>query len=595
MLMKRLTIFFELLRYAWRNHKSLAFVITFESIFSAALPLINIGGIGIIIDAITNGLNQRSIIKTILLFTLLNLGISLVKYIFTYLHNILARKASDKIQYDYMRDGIIVNYHWAQDGSVLDMKNKSMGANPVFVFSHIGNFISYIVKFAGILYIFSLLSPLFILIIAATSAISVIITFKIRRMDFEFENEHTEDSRKLNYLYSLMTQYEYAKEIRINNLKPLIIHKNNKINVVQLEKLKAFINQKFRFSSLSSVIAVVQSAIMYFYFSYCVYKGSVTIAEYSVLLGAVSLLTSILIGFFDNIAVIDRMTARMDIFLEYKKWVRNNSNIFSTNELPKIAIDEKHAEISFENVSFAYPNTDVPILRNLNFILKDGQKIGIVGLNGSGKTTLVKLLLRLYTPTEGKILLNGIDINTIPLEQYLKQVGVVLQDFYIFAYSIRENIVFDNNTSKDKIKDAIAKSGFNEKIKSLKDGIDTVLYKELDENGVELSGGEGQKLALARALCKDAKILILDEPTSTLDPIAEYQMFSSLRDISKGKTTVFISHRLSSTKFCDRIFVIQDGAIAEQGSYYELITKGGIYANMFESQAKFYRENGVTL
>ena len=595
MLMKRLTIFFELLRYAWRSHKSLAFVITFESIFSAALPLINIGGIGIIIDAITNGLNQRSIIKTILLFTLLNLGISLVKYIFTYLHNILARKASDKIQYDYMRDGIIVNYHWAQDGSVLDMKNKSMGANPVFVFSHIGNFISYIVKFAGILYIFSLLSPLFILIIAATSAISVIITFKIRRMDFEFENEHTEDSRKLNYLYSLITQYEYAKEIRINNLKPLIIHKNNKINVVQLEKLKAFINQKFRFSSLSSVIAVVQSAIMYFYFSYCVYKGSVTIAEYSVLLGAVSLLTSILIGFFDNIAVIDRMTARMDIFLEYKKWVRNNSNIFSTNELPKIAIDEKHAEISFENVSFAYPNTDVPILRNLNFILKDGQKIGIVGLNGSGKTTLVKLLLRLYTPTEGKILLNGIDINTIPLEQYLKQVGVVLQDFYIFAYSIRENIVFDNNTSKDKIKDAIAKSGFNEKIKSLKDGIDTVLYKELDENGVELSGGEGQKLALARALCKDAKILILDEPTSTLDPIAEYQMFSSLRDISKGKTTVFISHRLSSTKFCDRIFVIQDGAIAEQGSYYELITKGGIYANMFESQAKFYRENGVTL
>lgn len=293
-------------------------------------------------------------------------------------------------------------------------------------------------------------------------------------MDFEFENERTEDLRKLNYLYSLMTEYEYAKEIRINNLKSLIIHKNNKINVVQLEKLKAFIKQKFRFSSLSSVIAVVQSAIMYFYFSYCVYKGSVTIAEYSVLLGAVSLLTSILIGFFDNIAVIDRMTARMDIFLEYKKWVHNNSNIFSTNELPKIAIDEKHAEISFNNVSFSYPNTDVPILRNLNFILKDGQKIGIVGLNGSGKTTLVKLLLRLYTPTEGKILLNGIDINTIPLEQYLKQVGVVLQDFYIFAYSIRENIAYDNNISRDKIKDAIAKSGFNEKINSLKDG--TILF-----------------------------------------------------------------------------------------------------------------------
>ena len=253
------------------------------------------------------------------------------------------------------------------------------------------------------------------------------------------------------------------------------------------------------------------------------------------------------------------MTARMDIFLEYKKWMRENSCIFATNEMPQIVIDEKHNQINFENVSFVYPNTDIPILRNLNFVLKDGQKVGIVGLNGSGKTTLVKLLLRLYTPTQGKILLNGIDINTIPLEQYLKRVGAVLQDFNIFAYSIKENVVFDNNVSEDVINKAIEKSGFAGKVACLKDGVDTILYKELDENGIELSGGEGQKLALARALCKDTGILILDEPTSTLDPIAEYEMFSSLHDISEGKTTIFIFHMLSSTKFCDRIFVIQDG------------------------------------
>lgn len=593
--MKKLTIFSELLHYAWKRHKSLVFVIVFKNIFSATLPLINVVGIGVIIDALMNELSNKAVMKIIFLFTALNLGVSLIKYVLTYLQNIVERKASDKIQYDYMRDAIIVNYHWAQDGSVLDMKKKSMGANPVFVFSYIGNLIDYIVKFAGILFIFSILSPLFIIIISATSAISIIITFKIRKLDFEFENERTEDSRKLDYLYNLMTRYEYAKEVRINNLKPLIIHKNTGIIATQLVKLKAFMRLKLRFDSLSAVIAAVQSVIMYLYFSYRVNIGSLTIADYSVLLGAVALLTSILIGFFDNIAVIDRLTARMDIFLKYKKWMRENSCIFASNEMPQTVIDKKHNQINFENVSFVYPNTDIPILRNLNFVLRDGEKVGIVGLNGSGKTTLVKLLLRLYTPTQGKILLNGIDINTIPLEQYLKRIGAVLQDFNIFAYSIKENIVFDNNVNEDVINNAIKKSGFAGKVASLKDGVDTILYKELDENGIELSGGEGQKLALARALCKDTGILILDEPTSTLDPIAEYEMFSGLHDISEGKTTIFISHRLSSTKFCDRIFVIQDGVIAEEGSHSELMAQGGLYADMFESQAKVYRENGVVL
>lgn len=593
--MRKLTIFPKLMHYAWESHKSLVFIIIFENIFSAMLPLINVAGIGVVIDALINNDNRKSIIKIILLFTLLNLILSLVKYIFTYLHNISARKASDKIQLDYIRDGVIVNYHWAQDGSILDMKKKSMGANPVFVFTHIGNFVDYIVKFAGILFVFSLLSPLFIFMITLTSALSIIITFKIRKIDFEFENERTEDFRKLDYLFNLMTRYEYAKEVRINNLKPLILNKNNNIITTQLNRLKAFMKLKLRFDSLSSMIAVIQSAIMYFYFSYCVYTGKLSIAEYSVLLGAVALLTSILIGFFDNIAVIDRMTARMDIFLEYKNWIKENSDIFATNENPIITIDEKRNEICFDNVSFTYPNTNITILHHLNFTLLDSQKVGIVGLNGSGKTTLVKLLLRLYTPTEGKILLNGIDINTIPLEQYLKRVSAVLQDFSIFAYSIKENIIFDNKVSNEIINNAIKKSGFASKVDSLKEGIDTILYKELDENGIELSGGEGQKLALARALCKNTGILILDEPTSTLDPIAEYEMFSNLHDISEGKTTIFISHRLSSTKFCDRIFVIQDGAIIEDGTHDELIAIGGSYCDMFESQAKFYRENGVKL
>ena len=593
--MKKIAIFCELLRYACKNNKSLVFITVFENMFSAVIPLINVAGIGAIIDVLINDSNSATVLNTIIVFSALNLSIALIKYIFSYLRNVLTRKASDKIQLEYIRDGIIVNYHWAQDGSVLDMKKKSMGANPVFVLTHIGKFVDYIVKFVGIIFIFSVLSPLFIVFIVITSIISVLITFKIRKIDFEFDNDRMEDNRKQDYLYGLMTRYEYAKEVRINNLNSLIIHKYAHLIEEQLAKLKNFMKLKLHFDSLSSIISIIQSAIMYLYFSYSVFMGRLTIAEYSVLLGAVALLTSILIGFFDNIAVINRMTARMDIFLEYKKWIRENSNIFATNEIKNVILDEKKAEIYFENVSFTYPDTNIQILRNLSFTIKDGQKVGIVGLNGSGKTTLIKLLLRLYTPTEGRILLNDIDINTIPLEQYLKRVGAVIQDFCIFAYSIKENIVFNNEVSEDVINNAIMKSGFADKLAGLKEGINTILYKELDETGIELSGGEGQKLALARALCKDTGILILDEPTSTLDPIAEYEMFSSLHEISEGKTTIFISHRLSSTKFCDRIFVIQDGGIVEDGSHDALMKQDGIYADMFKSQAKFYRENGVLL
>ncbi len=592
---EKLILFSKLLRYAWKNHKSLAIVIVLENIFSATLPLLNVGGIGVIIDALVNNRSSQVIFNIILSFTGLNLGISLMKHLFTYIHNKLVRKASDQIQFDYIRDGVIVNYHWAQDGSVLDQKKKSMGANPVFVFSHIGEFINYIVKFAGILFIFSFLSPLFILMIAVTSVISILLTFKMRRMDVEFEHERTENNRKLDYLYSLMTRYEYAKEVRINDLNRFIIRKNFSIVRSQLKKLKEYMKRKKCVDGLSSLISVVQSAVMYFYFSYSVFIGRLTIAEYSILLGGVTLLTSILLGFFDNIAVIDRMTASMKIFVEYKEWIHNNSDIFATNQFPNAVIDEGRNEIHFENVCFTYPNTDTPVLQNLNFVVKDRQKVGLVGLNGAGKTTLIKLLLRLYTPTQGKIFLNGVDINSIPLGQYLERVGAVLQDFSIFAYSIKENIVFDNDIKENKIYSAIQKSGFAGKVASLKDGIDTVLYKELNENGIELSGGEEQKLVLARALYKDTGILILDEPTSTMDPIAEYNMFSSLRDIAEGKTTVFISHRLSSTKYCDRIFVLQEGMIVENGTHDELMKRGGTYFNLFESQAKFYRKNGVVL
>ena len=228
-------------------------------------------------------------------------------------------------------------------------------------------------------------------------------------------------------------------------------------------------------------------------------------------------------------------------------------------------------------------------VENINLTMENGL-YGMLAPNGAGKTTIIKLLCRLYEPTQGKITLNGMDIQTIPITQYHELIGIVLQDYALFAYSIKENIIFDKSYNEIQLKKSIQQSGLSKKIDTLPNGIETSVYKILDDYGIEFSGGEGQKLALARALYKNPAFLILDEPTSALDPIAEYELFSSLSQISEGKTTFFISHRLSSTKFCDRIIVIDNGTICETGSHDELMKRQGIYADLFSTQAKYYRK-----
>lgn len=584
-----------LFTYAWRKSKSLFVFISLQSIFSAFLPLINIAGLGIVINSLTEKESYGKVMQYIIIYLSVNLTISIITQVFSLLASTLGRKVSDSMQYDYMVDCVNINYHYVQDKSVLDLKNKSMGAHPAIFLSKMGIFLNYIVQFAGIIYIFSVLSPLFILILFLTSACSIILTFKTRKYDFDFKNARVEEDRKLDYLYKVMSDYKFAKEVRLNNAGAYVSNKYSGILKTQIEKLKEYYKKKMRIGGLSTIITIVQTAAMYFYFSYQVFSAQITIAHYTVLLGATTLLTSILLGFFDNIAVINRTCKHAELFREYKDFIETNSNITASNRLDKKVIDFTNAEIRFENISFVYPGTEKTILENINIEIKKGEKIGIVGLNGSGKTTFIKLLTRIYDPTEGRITLNGTDIKEIPYKQYLGHIGIVLQDFLLFPYSIKENVVFDNPYDKQRLAESLEKSGLKGKLDSLKNGTDTVIYKELDDNGIEFSGGEGQKLALARAIYKEADILILDEPTSALDPIAEYELFSKLSDIAENKTTLFISHRLSSTRFCDRIFVLSSGKITECGSHSELIAKSGFYANLFNAQAKYYEEGEAAI
>jgi ABC-type multidrug transport system fused ATPase/permease subunit len=249
-------------------------------------------------------------------------------------------------------------------------------------------------------------------------------------------------------------------------------------------------------------------------------------------------------------------------------------------------------EITFENVSFAYPGTDQFVLKNLNLIITSKQKLAIVGLNGAGKTTFVKLLLKLYEPTSGRILINGEDIKKYNTRSYYKLFAPVFQDMECYAFTLAENVSMkpEDRTDKELVKECIRKAGLGNKLDEWEKGVDTNILKILHNDGVILSGGEQQKLALARALYKNAPIVVLDEPTAALDAMAESKMYEDFDNLVSGKMAIYISHRLASTRFCDVIAVFEDGEMIEYGSHHELMSAGGRYAGMFEMQAKYYKE-----
>ena len=246
--------------------------------------------------------------------------------------------------------------------------------------------------------------------------------------------------------------------------------------------------------------------------------------------------------------------------------------------------------VEFRDVSFRYPGTENWALRHLSVKFEIGKKLAVVGPNGSGKTTFIKLLCRLYDPTEGEILLNGIDIRKYNYREYMDVFSVVFQDFQLLAFSLGQNVAAAPEYDRARAEKALAQAGFGDRLKALPLGTETSLFRDFDENGVEVSGGEGQKIAIARALYKDAPFLILDEPTAALDPIAEAEIYEKLNDMVGDKTAIYISHRLSSCKFCDEIVVFDAGKIIQQGAHETLLAdESGEYAQLWNAQAQYYR------
>ena len=388
------------------------------------------------------------------------------------------------------------------------------------------------------------------------------------------------------YLTKDVTNCNNGKDIRIYQMNNWInkLFRNIKTNSIKIFKKFQKIILASNFSD--SIFLFLRDLLSYGLLIVMVIDKKIDVATFTFLIGIVATFSTWLNGFVESFNELRKNNLMVN---RYRNYLNDNKEI--NKEYLNIDILKEPYKIEFKNVSFKYPYTDKYIFKDLNFVLDPLEKVALVGYNGAGKTTLVKLLSGLYEPTEGEILINNYNINNFKKEDYMKLFSVVFQDSEPLAFSIKENISgLNKDYNEEKIIKSLKDANLYDKVESLDDKLDTFITQEFNKDGIRLSGGETQKLMLARALYKDGKILVLDEPTSALDPLSEEKMYLSYHNLTKNNTSLFISHRLSSTKFCDRIIFLDNGKIIENGTHDELIKKKGKYFEMFEIQSKYYRK-----
>lgn len=432
--------------------------------------------------------------------------------------------------------------------------------------------------------------PLVLVVVIIPVLIEQILIKKYTEYKFNRDRDTAYERRQVEYVNRTVYLQEYAKEIRLTNIFNPIMRSFEYAmeSMRQTSKeygMKIGIVRFFRTIMAELFVYLgVQSLIVYQYLVHSAYS----LGDLTMLLNASSEFSDLLGSFNwarNDIYECGMFMENFRTFMNYKTKMPENEN----GKLP----DASKVDICFENVSFTYEGSETAVLKNINMTIPKGQRIAIVGHNGAGKSTFVKLLMRLYDVTEGSVTVGGTDARDYRLSAYRNLFGTIFQDFKVFAASVTDNVLLHGNvTDEDRTRaeKALQDSGIYDKIAGLKQGMESQLTKEFDKDGVFLSGGEFQKLAIARVFAKDCEICILDEPSSALDPISEYEIFENMLQACEGKTVIFISHRLSSTVMADKIYMLEEGEIVESGSHEELMKLNGKYAEMYQMQAKRYQE-----
>lgn len=588
-------------KIAFQYRPSYVFLLLFQILLQAISPFSKIIFPTLIIEELTkvplDQVNLSNLTWILVLFLavefiipfLMNLNWMFLLYNENMLNKYWKKLMGDKMMqmrfYHLENPDVLDQISKAQDG-LLGYGNNLGGFQALInnIISILSNFLSVV----GIIYIIAQINIWLIFILIGIVGLRLWNQSQIKKLNIQQWEERKRMNRENEYYSSLLTDFKYGKDIRLYACKDLLITKNKEY-IEDTYQYQIKINQKFKkLTVIDNLFNMINQLLTYGYVAYYFIQSYISIAQYSLYVTSINTFISSSYSIFNSFLNIRQNTKMMS---EFKKFME----IDATYQEGNVKINPNDPIVlEFKDVSFAYPNTTEYVLRHINYRMEGQKKISIVGENGAGKSTFIKLLMRLYDPTEGEILLNGINIKEIPIQDYYALFSVVFQDYQLIGFNLGEQITSSDTFDEEKVLQILSEVQFNHKMENLQKGLATSMLKYFDDQGIELSGGESQKIAIARALFKDGKILILDEPTSALDPLAEYEIYSQFHKMTQGKLTFYISHRLSSCRFCDEIMVLEHGEIVQLGHHDKLILdEKGKYLEMFKSQAKYYQDDQV--
>lgn len=576
---------------AWKTYKMYFFVRFGKLLVSVFQPFVAIIYIPKIVEELMGSGNAQQLIRYAAAIVIIEFVLAILNGTFVNIVERYAQKFENYYKMVLSRRIVALDFALTEDKKALDqlelakngMSWYSGGLNGLM--EELFTLISSAITLFGVTYIIVTKAPVIIIITAFLFIASFFIQAKLNMIEQEQYAKLSKVNRIFGYLGWGLVDFRFGKDIRLYQAKDMMIEKWSHFTDEMNEQWEEMANKQLPLQLLNMVVMLFRDFGTYFYIGFLAIMGRITIATTTQMITAAGTFSNTLLGMvssYQNMVKKANYANEFVKFLDYPMAMQRGKR----NVHPGPHVFE------FRDLSFSYPGSDVKVLSHVNLTLQEGEHLSVVGLNGAGKTTMVKLLCRLYDPTDGEILMDGINIKEYDYEQYMSVFAPVFQDFKLFAFRVTENLLRTDDITDEQRKVAeqtLKQVGIYDKLQTFPEGMDTVLFKYFDKGGIEPSGGEQQKLAIARALIKDADVVILDEPTAALDPMAEYEIYRQFEEMVKGKTAIYISHRLSSCQFCDRIAVFSEENVKEYGTHEELVSKeNGIYAEMFAAQAQYY-------